>query len=123
MASTRFRHALVLASLLLPIATADAVDPATYDVSATLRHSGSVFAEPRLRLRPGVPARIEVAGPDGYSLGLQILETNPDALDVEARLDSMHGSMSPTLVVRPGQPASISIGELQLDITVQEAHP
>lgn len=92
--------------------------PGTYEVSAKLTHAGQPFAEPSAVVRANTPASIEVAGPNGYKLTLTVTDMAPDKIQVAADLDSPHGSMAPTVIVRPGQPASVSVGNLGLELTV-----
>ncbi|MGY0613483.1 hypothetical protein [Luteimonas sp. A501] len=110
-----------LAALVLPIGASFAAQPTTYEVSATLSHSGVPFASPALRVEPGVPASVEVVGPDGYTLSLTITEGDEGSVKVSTKLDSSHGSMDPTIIVRPGEPATVSVGDLGLDLTIHRS--
>ncbi len=115
-------RSLVIAAFLgfiLALGTSFAAQRATYEVSVTLLHSGVVFASPTLSVESGVAGSVEVSGPDGYTLSLIINDVDPDALQVQTTLDSPRGSMAPTLVVRPGEPAQVSLGELGLGIAVR----
>lgn len=110
-----------LAGLILSLGTSIAAQRTAYEVSATLMHSGAVFASPTLSVEAGVTGRVDVSGPNGYTLSLTISDTDQNAIKVETDLDSVHGSMAPTIVVRPGEPASVSVGEFGLGITVRRA--
>ena len=92
--------------------------PSSYAVSAKLMQAGQTFAVPSAVVLANKPASIEVTGPDGYKLTLTITELAPDKIQVAAYVDSSHGSMAPTVVVRPDKPASVSVGDLGLELTV-----
>ncbi|HEY6941203.1 hypothetical protein [Dokdonella sp.] len=108
----------VLASAAFAVA-AFAATPGSFQVSATLSHAGQPFAAPSAVVRAGEPASIEVTGADGYTLTLTVTDVAPDEIRVVARLDSAYGSMEPTIVVRPGQPASVAAGDVGLELTVR----
>ena len=101
-----------LAVLVLSLGTSFARQPAIYKVSATLQHSGAVFASPALTIQAGVAGRVEVSGPNGYALELTISDADQGALKVDADLNSVHGSIAPTFVVRLNGPAKGAVGEL-----------
>jgi hypothetical protein len=92
--------------------------PGSYEISAKLTHGGQVFAAPSAVLLANKPASIEVTGADGYKLTLTVTDLAPDKIKVAAHLDSAHGVMAPTVVVRTGKPASVSVGDLGLELTV-----
>ena len=92
--------------------------PGSYAVSARLTHAGQAFAAPSAVVLANKPASIEVTGPDGYKLTLTVTDLAPDKIQIAAHLDSSHGSIAPTVVVRPDKPASVSIGDLGLELTV-----
>ncbi len=105
-------------ALALVLASTASAAPATYAVEAQLSHKGHVFASPSAVVQEGVPATLEVTGPDGYRLVLTVTGQSADALALAATLDSPRGHMAPTLVVRPDQEGSIRVGELGLAVTV-----
>lgn len=90
----------------------------TYTVTATLLHNGESFGEPTAIVKSDTPASVEVSGPDGYKLSLTVTDLASDEIQVSAKLDSSHGSMEPVLVVSPAKPATVTIGELGLRVTV-----
>ena len=89
-----------------------------YAVSARLSHQGRVFAEPSAVVRDGEPASVQVTGPVGYTISLTVTELAADKLEVAVVVDSVHGVIAPTVVVRPGVPASVSVGEVGLSLVV-----
>ena len=92
--------------------------PGSYAASAKLTHAGQTFAAPSAVVLANKPAIIEVTGPDGYKLTLTVTDLAPDKIQVAAHVDSSHGSMAPTVVVLPDKPASVSVGDLGLELTV-----
>jgi hypothetical protein len=93
--------------------------PNSYYVSAKLSHAGKPFAAPSVTVHAGQPASMEVSGPDGYKLTLTITDVAPDEVQVAASLDSPHGAMEPTMVVRLDQSASVSADDLDLELVVR----
>ena len=103
-------------ALWLPLS---AMAAGTYTVSAVLKDGDATFGTPSLQVAAGVPARMEITGTDGYRLQVTVSEHAPGALAVSADLASARGAMPPTLVVRPGEPASVSVGALAMTLTVE----
>jgi hypothetical protein len=92
-----------------------------FAVSAELSHQGKAFGAPSAVVREGEPATVEVSGADGYRLGFTVRELAANEIEVVATVDSPHGRMAPTVVVRPGVPASIDVGEIGLKLTVNRS--
>lgn len=109
----------VLLVLPLSISTSYGTTPASYEVTATLSHAGKSFASPSAVVQADKPASIEVSGADGYKFAFTVSDLTSDTIKVVASLDSLYGSMEPTLVVYPGQPASVAVDDLMLEITVR----
>ena len=53
-------------------------------------------------------------------LVLIVTPLTPDTIRVDANARSSHGSMGPTLVVRPDQAVSVSVGDLGPALTVRQ---
>jgi hypothetical protein len=111
-------NALPGVAFALALATTASAAPATWAVEAQLIHKDHVFATPSAVVQDGVPATLEVTGPDGYRLAFIVTSQSADAVALAARLDSPRGNMAPTLVLRPDQPGSIRVGDLTLAVTV-----
>lgn len=109
---------VLVVSMLAAGASLDCAAANAYRVAATLRHGGESFATPMAVVEAGKPATIEVAGARGYKLSLGVEELAEGRLKVSAALASPYGSMSPGLVVVPGQPATVDVGDLGLSVTV-----
>ncbi len=95
--------------------------PVAYEVSANLTHAGKSFAAPNAVVRANRPASVEVSGPDGYTFMLTVTDLAPDQIQVAVQVDSSYGAMAPTVVVRPGETANVSMGELGLELTVRRS--
>ena len=118
--NTRAMFAAV-ALIALSGASCAAFAAGPYAVSATLSHQGKVFAAPPAVDRNVEPASVQVSGPTGYTLVLTVTELAADKIEVVAAVDSAHGNIAPTVVVRPGVPASITVGEMGLSLTVNRS--
>ncbi len=90
----------------------------TYKVTARLSHAGKSFGEPVAVVSADTPATLEVAGPDAYKLKFTVTDVANHEIKVSAELDSSHGSIAPVVVVKPGEPAIVSVGDLSLTLTV-----
>ena len=93
-------------------------DGETYKVTATLLHKGKSFGEPTTIVKSDSPASVEVSGSDAYKISFTVTNLASDKIQVSAKLDSSYGAMEPVLVVRPAHPATVTVGELGLIITV-----
>jgi hypothetical protein len=98
-----------------------AAQDGAFDVSATLTHAGETFASPAVSLRADQPASVEVFGDGAFKLTLTVTDVAPNKIRVQANLDSEYGSMEPIVVVRPGEPASVSVGDLAMEVTVSRS--
>ena len=112
---------VALVAFCLWSASSIAAAASSYEVSATLSHAGKAFASPSATVLGDQPATIQVSGKDGYKLTLIVTDVSADEIKVVASLDSSHGSMAPTVVVRPDQAAAVSVGDLGLKLTVRRS--
>ena len=92
---------------------------AVYEVSAVLSHAGEPFAAPTATVKAGQPATLEVTGPNAHKITLKVTDLAQDKIQVAAAVASPHGSMAPTVVLRPGEPGTVSVGDLSLELTVK----
>jgi len=90
----------------------------TYKVTANLSHNGKSFGEPAAVVRADALASVEVAGPDAYKLEFTVTDVAKDEIKVAATLDSSYGTIAPVVIVKPGQPATVTVGDLSLTLTV-----
>ncbi len=94
---------------------------ATYTISAHLAHEGHPFAAPVIVVREGEPTTVEVTGNGGYRLTVTVTPVTPGSVRVDTDLRTAYGATSPAMVVQIGQPASVSVGDIQMTLTA-EAH-
>jgi hypothetical protein len=106
----------VIAFLLSMFAPLVAIAGDSFKVSATLSHNGVVFASPVLVVKDRALASVVVAGENGYKLALTVSDIGDGKLNIKTDLDSSHGSISPTLVIQPGELSSIRIGDLSISL-------
>ena len=92
-----------------------------YKVSADLLHKGKSLGTPSAVVKSDTPASIEVSGPSAFKLSFTVTDLGPDQIKVATSVDSQHGAMAPTLVVHPGAPATVSVGDLSLTLKVDRA--
>jgi hypothetical protein len=112
------RKLAVAVALAALAASLDCAAANAWRVEATLRHGGERFAAPMAVVAAGKPATIEVAGNKGYKLTIGVEELAEGKLKLSAALVSAYGAMSPVLVVLPGQPADVDVGDLGMSVTV-----
>ena len=117
MRSQKHLFAAILACLVFAFPSlAAAAD--SYRVSATVSHSGKWVAAPSAVVLADKPASIEVPGDDGYTLAFTVTDLEADKIQIAVNLESAHGSMAPTMVIHPDKPATVSVGDLSLEVTV-----
>lgn len=87
-------------------------------VAAAMLHDGQTFAKASAVVAADRLSTIEVDGEDGYALTLGIEDLGRGRLRLNAMLVSAHGSMSPTVVLAPGQTAKVAIDHLGLVMKV-----
>ena len=115
-----FKSVLPCIAVILAAASSSAIATQAYKVTASLSHSGQVFGSPVVVVQSDTPADIAVTGADAYKLKLTVSPGGADKLKVAATLESQYGSISPVVVVRSGQPASVSSNGLTILLTAQE---
>ena len=97
---------------------AQAGAPAEYHVRAELLHKGDVYAAPSLVLRDGDPAVASVTGEAGYRFEIEVTATQAGDLAIATRIESARGEIAPTMTIQPNAPATVTIGDLGLTLTV-----
>lgn len=108
---------LTLATFAL-VVSAKCFATTAYQVTANLSHNGESFGSQVAVVRSDTQALVELSGPKGYQLGFTVTDLAEDEIRVAATLDSAHGSISPVIVLRPGLPATVSVEDLELTLTV-----
>lgn len=89
-----------------------------YQINASLLHDGKPFAAPAMTVLAGEPATVEIGGPDAFKLAITATGVDAQAVRIEADLESVHGSMQPTMIVRTGEPASVAVRDLRVELKV-----
>lgn len=113
------RKKLALACAVAALAlSCDAVAADHWRIAAALLHDGRQFAKASVVVAADRPATVKVDGEAGYSLSLGIEDLGRGQLRLNAALVSAYGSMSPAVVLRPGQTANIAIDHIGLVMKV-----
>lgn len=105
-------------AILLFAATAAKAGGDRYQIDATLLHDGKPFAAPAMTVKGGEPASIEVAGAEAFKLAITATGINAETVRIQAELESAYGSMQPTMIVRTGEPTSVTVGDLRVNLKV-----
>jgi len=107
----------IIAWLALSALPALAFASGSYKVSAKIFHAGQEFASPEIVVNPGETATVEVDGDEAYTLAITV-EPMPDgSLKVSSNLESFYGDLAPVLILEPGTPASVAVGDLSITLT------
>ena len=112
------RKRLIALAAFALLASFNCLAADTYKVTANLSHDGKSFGDPIAVVYADTAATVEVSGPNGYKLGFTVTDLAKDEIKVAATLDSSYGTMAPVVVVRPGQPGTVAVGDLELTLTV-----
>lgn len=105
-------------AIMLFAATAAHAGGDRYRIDTTLLHDGKPFAAPAMTVLGGEPATIETSGPEAFKLVVTATGIDAETVRIEADLDSVHGSMQPMMIVRTGEPASMAVGDLRVEMKV-----
>ena len=108
--------AAVAVASLVPSGDVAAADH--WRIAAALMHDGKMFARTSAVVARDRLATIKVDGEGGYSITFGIEELGRGRLRLNASLESAYGSMSPSVVLRPGQTANVAIDHLGLVMKV-----
>jgi hypothetical protein len=131
---TRLFLGTIALSTCLIASAAISAEPAakTYLLRMTLQDGGRVVATPRLTIRAGEPARVEIGEADGghYSVSLTASPGANATLGVTSVIDivsaaGIHRTANPALIVKPSQASAFEFGEdgpgqkpFRLDFTI-----
>jgi hypothetical protein len=114
---TTYRIASTLAAIGLFAASISGAETGSYRVSAILSHNGHTFASPVVLVQEGVPAAVEVSGPEAYRFTVTVVAAGDGTVEVSTNLRSAYGTISPAMLVELGQSASVSVGEIGMSLT------
>ncbi len=119
----RVRKFAAVAGLAFALAASiSGAGQSSYRVSFTLSQDGRPFASPALLVYSGVPAVVEVMGPDGYRFDVKLDAAGEGNVKVGMHLSTSRMSASPTLLAKLGETVSTSvkqpgIGDLEISFT------
>ncbi len=109
---------ITLATLAIVSTSFSSAAADSYIISTSLSHKSKPFATPTVIIERNSQGSIEVSGV--YKLTLTVKEIANDIIKVDAILDSVHGEIAPSINVRLGQTANVTIGDIGFTLTVQQ---
>jgi len=115
MKKQRFRVVTGIVGILA--ASGATASPDTYRVSADLSQDGQTFATPVLIVQRGVPADIEVSGSKGYRFEITVDAADNASVRVATQLSKNNEKVSPVLLVKLGESASVRVGDIGIKLT------
>ena len=115
------RKFAALSAVLAALVASNCAASDLYKVSVDLTHKGKSLGAPSAVVKSDTPASIEVSGPSAFKLSFTVTDLGPDQIKVATSVESQHGAMAPTLVVHPGAPATVSVGDMSLTLKVDRA--
>ena len=115
------KNFIAIPAVLAALASFNCTAAGLYKVTASLAYKDKPFGTPSAVVNNDTPASIELSGPSGYKLSFTVTDLAPDKIKVATSVESQHGALAPTVVVRPGQPATVSVGDLSLTLTVDRS--
>jgi hypothetical protein len=118
-----FRFLVVLAVVGVLVSSASTAATKQYVVAAIISHGGHVIAAPEFLMLEGTTGTARQPGPDGCILNVTVKGSDPGFLKVATNLHSAYGAINPTILIRSGQSALVSIGGLELKLAVIELRP
>ena len=91
-----------------------------YKLSFDVSHMGKAVGSPMVVVRQGVPGSMEVSGPNGYKMTFTATDAGDGKIKIATTFASSQGSSSPTVIVKDGQPASISDGRFEFKLVATQ---
>ena len=82
--------------------------------------SGTEIATPQMLVKEGAAASVTLSGKGGVAVGLIVTSSGANEAHITAEVESDGHSMSPELLVRKGEWASVSVGELEFHLLVEK---
>ena len=113
-----FRAFLTLAALF--VAT-NSIASVSFQIKSELSLGGETLGSPIMAVEPGKPAKASVG--DTYELTFIATPQESGATLISTDIVVDGTNNSPSLLLDLDQPASVSIGELKLDLTVSRYSP
>lgn len=111
-------QAVCLSGLML---TSFALASETPDFLVEMRivDAGVEVAAPRIMIKEGVEGSMSTSGDDGIAVGLVVTSASENEAFIIAKVESGENSMSPELLIRKGQWASVSVADLEFHVRVE----
>ncbi len=116
--NTKF-FSFVLAALLSVPLFAAAKSP-DFDVNMRIVENGVELATPRMLVAAGTDASMSMSGEKSLSIGLVVNSPNEGQVHVAATIETSANTMTPAIITNKGEWASISNGELEFHILVED---
>jgi hypothetical protein len=95
-------------------------DTSEFLVEMKIIDAGVEMATPRMLVREGSEASMALPGENGVAVGLLVNGASETQAHVMAEVESGGHSLSPELLIQKGEWASVSVGELEFHIRVQD---
>lgn len=106
-------------SFLLLASYAAASDSPDFLIEMKIIDSGIEMATPSMMIKEGVEGSLSISGENGVAVGLVVNNANENEAHIIAEVESGKNTMSPELLVKKGQWASVSVGELEFHVRVE----
>ncbi len=117
---TLIRFQAAIFSVLLLATFAVAGDSPDFLVEMKIIDSGNEVATPSMMIKEGAEGSLSRSGEGGFAVGLAASSADEGEVHVIAEVESGQNKMSPKLLVREGEWASVSVGELEFHLRVEQ---
>ena len=111
------RFLLICVAVLSVSACATSRTDKLYKLAFSISQDGKPLASPVVVVREGVLGTVEMSGPNGIKLDFTVTDVGDSKLKIVTHVVLPRGSSSPTIVVREGRAATISDGNVELQVT------
>jgi len=106
-------------SVLLLASYAAASDLPDFLIEMKIIDSGTEIATPSMMIKEGAEGSLSISGENSVAVGLVVNSANENEAHIIAEVESGQNTMSPELLVKKGQWASVSVGELDFHVRVE----
>jgi hypothetical protein len=111
--------AIIYTAFLMPPFAAVGEEP-TFHVDMRIVENGVELATPRMLVKEGSEASISLAGENSVAIGLIVNRQSENEAYVLAEVKTPESQISPELLIQTGEWASVSVGELEFHILVED---
>lgn len=91
-----------------------------YKVSMRVVENGEELASPSMLIEEGADASISLAGDHPVSIGLVVTEQGSDEFHLHTEIETSSNEISPELLVRQGEWASVAVDEFEFHVMVED---